>query len=199
MFCHECIQNIWCHIPIISDTHKSKVNFPSFSYLLSVQAPQTMSIFSMDVVPACFPTLLGNRWLTYVTLDWQAMTANFHVFVVRSIKNFNLIHVPMKIINWRTAFNYPLTGRKGSEKTKSSHDNTVRPLSQSLTPMVLLSTATEDLGIKLNTFQKMWGGKKKQEQKHIRWEQLPSKPDASTLEKVKKEHLVASAGWCRVT
>lgn len=183
----------------ISDTHKSKVNFPSFSYLLSVQAPQTMSIFSMNVVPACFPTLLGNRWLTYVTLDWQAMTANFHVFVVRSIKNFNLIHVPMKIINWRTAFNYPLTGRKGSEKTKSSHDNTVRPLSQSLTPMVLLSTATEDLGIKLNTFQKMWGGKKKQEQKHIRWEQLPSKPDASTLEKVKKEHLVASAGWCRVT
>lgn len=83
------------------------------------------------------------------------MTANFRVFVVRSIKNFNLIHVPMKIINWRTAFNYPLTGRKGSEKTKSSHDNTVRPLSQSLTPMVLLSTATEDLGIKLNTFQKM--------------------------------------------
>lgn len=75
--------------------------------------------------------------------------------VVRSIKNFNLIHVPMKIINWRTAFNYPLTGRKGSKKTKSSHNNTVRPLSESLTPLVLLSTAREDLGIKLNTFQKM--------------------------------------------
>lgn len=150
----------------ISDTYKSEVNFPSFSYLLGVQAPQTMNIFSIDVIPACFPTLLGNRWLTYVTLYWQVMTANFCVFVVRSIKNFNLIHVPMKIINWRTAFNYPLTGRKGSKKTKSSHNNTVRPLSESLTPLVLLSTAREDLGIKLNTFQKMWGGKKTRTKPH---------------------------------